>query len=103
MVSVMNGRRFGGGFQVTPGSSMDDGLFDLCIAGQLSRPEMLAFVPRFLRGSHVTDRRITMTRGRWVTISSEAPWAGHVDGEIYGLGAHEFEMELLPGQLRLLC
>ena len=103
MISVMNGRRFGGGFQVTPGSSMDDGLFDLCIAGELSRPEMLAFVPRFLRGSHVTDRRITMTQGQRVTVSSESPWAGHVDGEIYGLGGREFEMELLPGQLRLLC
>lgn len=102
MISVMNGSRFGGGFRVTPGSSMDDGLFDLCIASALSRPEMLAFVPRFMQGSHVTDRRITMTRGRAVTVSSESAWAGHVDGEIYGLGGRQFEMELFPRRLRLI-
>lgn len=102
MISVMNGCRFGGGFQVTPGSRMDDGLFDLCIAGALSRPEMLAFVPRFMRGSHITDRRVTMTRGRKVTVVSGSPWAGHVDGEIYGLGGRQFEMELLVRRLRLV-
>jgi diacylglycerol kinase (ATP) len=103
MISVMNGSRVGGGFHVTPGSQMDDGHFDLCIAGALSRPEMLAFVPRFMRGSHTTDRRITMAQGRTVSVSCESPWAGHVDGEIYGLGGQHFEIELLPQRLHLLC
>lgn len=103
MISVMNGSRVGGGFYVTPGSQMDDGRFDLCIAGALSRPEMLAFVPRFMRGSHTTDRRITMAQGRTVSVSCESPWAGHVDGEIYGLGGRHFEIELLPQRLHLLC
>lgn len=103
MVSVMNGCRVGGGFYVTPGSRMDDGLLDLCIAGSLKRPEMVAFVPRFMRGSHVTDRRITMTQGRRVSVSSETPWAGHVDGEIYGVGGQRFEIELTPQRLYLIC
>lgn len=102
MISVMNGRRMGGGFYVTPDSQMDDGLFDLCIAGALSRPEMLAFVPRFMRGSHVGDRRITMTQGRTVEVTSETPWVGHADGEIFGVGGQHFEMELLPQRLHLL-
>ncbi len=103
MISVMNGFRFGGGFYVTPGSQMDDGLFDLCVAGKLSRPEMLAFVPRFMRGTHVTDRRVTMSQAKRVVVVSDSPWAGHVDGEIYGVGARRFEMELLPQRLRLIC
>jgi diacylglycerol kinase (ATP) len=102
MISVMNGRRMGGGFYVTPDSRMDDGLFDLCIAGPLSRLEMLAFVPRFMRGSHVGDQRITMTRGRTVKVTSETPWAGHADGEVFGLGGQHFEVELLPASLHLL-
>jgi diacylglycerol kinase (ATP) len=102
MVSVMNGRRVGGGFYVTPDSRMDDGLFDLCIAGSLSRPEMLAFVPRFMRGSHVTDPRITMTQGRTVAVTSQTPWAGHADGEIFGVGGQHFEMELTPQRLHLI-
>jgi diacylglycerol kinase (ATP) len=103
MVSVMNGRRLGGGFQVTPGASMDDSLFDLCIAEQINRLRMLGFVPQFIRGTHIGDWHITMRRARQVTVASDSPWAAHVDGEIYGVGACRYEMVLLPGSLRLLC
>ena len=103
MVSVMNGHRFGGGFYMTPGSQMDDGLFDLCVAGKVSRLRMLGLVPQFMRGSHTGDPHITMSQGRQVTVVSESPWASHVDGEIYGVGARFFEMKLLPRRLRLLC
>ena len=34
MVSVMNGRRMGGGFMMAPQAQPDDGLFDLCIASK---------------------------------------------------------------------
>lgn len=37
MVSVMNGRRMGGGFMMGPHARPDDGLFDLCVAQQVSR------------------------------------------------------------------
>lgn len=103
MVSIMNGFRFGGGFYVTPGSQMDDGLFDLCVAGKVGRLRMLGFVPQFMRGTHTQDVHITMTQGRRVQVISESPWASHVDGEIYGVGACRFEMEILPQRLRLLC
>ena len=102
MISVMNGYRFGGGFHVTPGSKMDDGLFDLCVTPKISRPEMVAFVPRFMRGSHTTDPRITMVQGRKVVVTSASPWMAHVDGEIYGVGASHFEIELLPQRLHLI-
>jgi diacylglycerol kinase (ATP) len=78
-------------------------LLDLCVAGQVSRLKMIRFVPRFMRGSHTTDPDITMGQGRRVTIVSESPWAAHVDGEIYGVGATRYEVELLPQRLRLIC
>jgi diacylglycerol kinase (ATP) len=103
MMSVMNGRRMGGAFYMTPGSRMDDGLFDFCLAAKVSRGKMVAFVPRFMRGTHTTDRDVTMGQVRKVTIVSESPWAAHMDGEIYGVGARRYEIELLPQRLRLIC
>jgi diacylglycerol kinase family enzyme len=64
---------------------------------------MLAFVPRFIRGTHVTDRRVMMMQGCKVVIGSESPWVSHVDGEIYGVGARRYETEILPQQLHLIC
>lgn len=103
MISVMNGRRFGGGFYMTPEARMDDGILDVCVTGKVARPKMIGFVPRFMRGTHVTDRRVTMAQGRKVSIEIETPWAAHVDGEIYGVGARKLEVELLPERLRILC
>ena len=103
MVSTMNGHRLGGGFNIAPGSKMDDGVFDLCVTSKVSRPQMLGFVPRFMRGTHVTDARVTMFQGRKVTVESDSPWASHVDGDLYGVGAQRFDMELLPQRLRLVC
>ncbi|MBK8784031.1 MAG: diacylglycerol kinase family lipid kinase [Anaerolineales bacterium] len=45
MISVMNGRRMGGGFQMAPESQPDDGLFDLCIAETASRDAFSASSP----------------------------------------------------------
>jgi diacylglycerol kinase (ATP) len=103
LISVMNGRRMGGSFYITPDSQMDDGLLDLCVAGKVSRAKMVRFVPRFMRGTHTTDPDVTMSRGCRVTVVSELPWAAQVDGEIYGVGARSYEMELLPKRLRLIC
>jgi diacylglycerol kinase family enzyme len=36
MVSIMNGRRMGGGFMMAPDAKTDDGYLNLCIAGQVS-------------------------------------------------------------------
>jgi diacylglycerol kinase (ATP) len=98
----MNGRRMGGAFYLTPDSQMDDGLLDLCIARKVGRPKMVAFVPRFMRGTHTTDPDITMDQGQKVVVVSDSPWAAHLDGEIYGVGARQYEIELFPQRLRLL-
>jgi diacylglycerol kinase family enzyme len=103
MISVMNGQRMGGAFYMTPGSKMDDGLFDLCVAAKMGRGKMVSFLPRFMMGTHVTDPAITMSQGREVTVVSDLPWAGQVDGEIYGVGATHFHIELLPRRLRVIC
>jgi diacylglycerol kinase (ATP) len=103
MVSVMNGQRVGGGFYVAPEASMDDGLFDFCVASSMGRLRMLRFVPKFMRGTHTKEKQITMGRGHRLSVASEQPWQAHVDGEIYGVGSRCYEIELLPLSLRLIC
>jgi YegS/Rv2252/BmrU family lipid kinase len=103
LVSVMNGRRLGGGFYTTPTSLVQDGVFDLCLARKVSRAKMVSFLPRFMRGTHTGDPAITMLQGRKITVVSDSPWAAHVDGEIYGVGAQRYEIELFPRRLSLLC
>ena len=103
MLSIMNGRRFGGAFNVSPEAQVDNGQFDLCVTDQVSRGKMVRFVPRFMRGTHVTDHNFSMYPATEIKVVSEEPWAGHADGEIIGVGAKRIEVVLLPRRLRLLC
>lgn len=102
MAAIANGRRYGGGFYVCPAASIDDGDFDLCIVPQISRRAMLAFIPRFMRGTHVRDRRVMMARGARVTIRCDEALAVHADGEIFSAGSREIDVQMLPKALSVI-
>ena len=103
MFVVANGRREGGGFLVAPHARSDDGLFDLVIAESMPKLSMLALVPRFLKGTHLSDSRVTTRTARHITITSQAPLHFHVDGEILCEEAHHLDIRMIPGCLRVIC
>jgi diacylglycerol kinase (ATP) len=103
MVCVGNGAREGGGFFCTPDARLDDGLFDLCIAREVSKMTMLSLIPRFMNGSHVDHKDVTMTRAQHIVISSPDDLIAHVDGEILCTEAHRLEFDILPQRLRVVC
>jgi YegS/Rv2252/BmrU family lipid kinase len=103
MVCVANGPREGGGFFIAPEARPDDGIFDLCIAREVSRLAMLGLVPHFMKGTHVTRDPITMARAKRVTVSSSDGLVAHVDGEILCTDAHRLEFGILPRRLRVWC
>ena len=103
MVTTAVGQRHGGGFYVTPFAMADDGLLDVCIAGNVSRPAIFPLIPRFMNGSHVTHPKCTLLQGHKVAVSSPVGLAAHIDGEIYTFDAQRFEMESLPARLWVRC
>jgi YegS/Rv2252/BmrU family lipid kinase len=103
MVCVANGSREGGGFHVAPDAQPDDGLFDLCVAHEMSRLAMLAIIPSFMSGTHVGHKNITMARAKRVAISSSEDLIAHIDGEMLCTKAHRIEFEILPNRLRVRC
>ncbi|MBI3162656.1 MAG: diacylglycerol kinase family lipid kinase [Chloroflexi bacterium] len=104
MISVMNGRRMGGGFQMTPESQPDDGFFDLCIAETASRGRILMLIPHFIRGTHVTQPEIKMRRARKISIRSlDTTFPAHADGEFICLSGSHLTLELFPRELEIIC
>ena len=103
LVSVMNGKRIGGGFWTAPNASQDDGLFDLCIAEEVSRSRMLTLLPHFLKGTQTTQPEIQMKQARMVKIiATKGTMPIQVDGEILDECCHEASIEILPRQLEIL-
>ena len=80
LVAVANAQSFGGGMKVTPEASIDDGIVDILLLKPLSRLNFLRIYPRVFKGTHVTDPRVIITRGRSIQIDCEGVVA-YADGE----------------------
>lgn len=103
MISVMNGRRMGGGFQMAPEGKADDGLFDLCIAETASKGRILAMIPYFIKGTQKELPEIQMKRARKVSIKSlDVTFPAHADGEFICLSGSHLTLELLPQELEII-
>lgn len=103
MVSIMNGRRMGGGFLMAPEGQPDDGILDLCIAHEVSRARILALIPHFLKGTQASQQPIKMDRARQVTVSAvQGVLPAHADGETLCTEGQKLIIELLPSQIEVL-
>jgi YegS/Rv2252/BmrU family lipid kinase len=104
MISVMNGQRMGGGFMMAPQGQPDDGLFDLCIARQVSRARIFGLIPHFLRGTQATQEPIRSGRTQHVVVTAvEGVLPAHADGETLCTDGRRLELELLPRQIEVIC
>jgi diacylglycerol kinase (ATP) len=103
MVSVMNGKRMGGGFRMAPNGDPHDGLFDLCIAETAGKLRIFQLIPYFIRGDQEGQPEIKMRRSRKVTVTAtEGDFPAHADGETLCLNGKELTLELIPGALEVV-
>jgi len=84
-VVIANGQFFGGGLNVAPRATVQDGLFDVQLfAGPRSQaPSVMA---RVVRGAHLTHRSVRRTRGSEIVVDCPEYWPIEADGELFGRG-----------------
>jgi len=99
-VIVANGKYFGGGMMVAPDAVMDDGVFDIIILGNLSKPDIIKSFPLIYKGKHMNHPKLKYYRGSKVKVTSGGKGLIEVDGEIPGRADAVFE--LLPKALKIL-
>jgi YegS/Rv2252/BmrU family lipid kinase len=99
-LAVGNGRYYGGGMMMCPRADPSDGLFDVCVGGNLGKLETLRLLTMVFSGRHVGQPGITIYRAKRVVVDSPAPLSVHADGEPVGRVPAEFA--LADGRLRLV-
>ena len=100
LISVANNISFGGGMKVTPNALLDDGEFDVLVVQPLSRLAFLRIFPRVFEGTHITDPRVTIYRGKGIRVEADGV-AAYADGE--RVGPLPVDIEVVPGALRVLA
>jgi YegS/Rv2252/BmrU family lipid kinase len=98
--TIAIGRRFAGGFYLTPKAIANDGLLDVCMIKKLSLLERFSILLKVPEGKHINDKRVNyyQTKGINLEFSEVVPF--HVDGELNFSG--KFEVTVLPAALKII-
>ena len=99
-VVVANGQYHGGGMWVAPAASVDDGLFQITIVGDLSLAEVFRHLPKLYNGKLFQLDKVDTLAGKRVEASSDQRVLLDVDGE--QPGRLPAVIDIVPGSLLLV-
>lgn len=84
-VTCMVHKYEGGGFMFCPKADYNDGLLDVCVAGNISKPGVLRLLPPAYKGKHTRFKGIATYQAKKVSIVTDTPSPVHADGESCGI------------------
>ena len=99
IIELANGRFFGGGMLVAPGSKADDGLIDVVVVDIVPRWAIPFLLPLFAKGWHVYLPICRVQRARQVTLRSKG-MVVNIDGRLEPMDEANFG--IIPGGLMMM-
>ncbi len=99
-VAAANSKQFGGGMLLAPNASLTDGLLDVVIIEDMSKPRYLRLAPTVFSGRHLRFRGVDVVRGREVHISASQRFTLYADGE--AIAQLPVTVRVLPGAVRMI-
>jgi diacylglycerol kinase (ATP) len=103
MLTVSNGRYFGGGFPIAPEAHADDGKLHACMIQDASPLTRLRLFNMAERGRHVTSERVEVLDDTSFQLSFDAPPRFEMDGDVRQSSSAEIDVRILPGALRVVA
>ncbi len=98
--TIANGRRFAGGFFLTPKALANDGLLDVCNIEELNLFKRFKLLPSVPEGTHLADSKVNYYQTDRIKIEFDCEVPFHLDGELYF--ASRFEVQIIPSALHVI-
>ncbi len=105
MLTIGNGPREGGGFNVTPDAKTNDGILNYAAIRKISRVMMLRLLPEVMNGTHPRFKQVRMGTCRSMSITSKQPLYAHCDGEIFtsfGMDVRKMMINVIPDAIQFM-
>jgi len=98
MITIANGKKYGGGFNVAPGAKINDGKLNLVIIKKINPLLRLFHLPKIKTGNHTRLKITEQQEIETITIQSEYPVHAHTDGEYFS--DTEFNISIHKGKFK---
>jgi diacylglycerol kinase (ATP) len=98
--TIAIGRRFAGGFLLTPKAIANDSLLDVCMIKKLSLVERFSILLKVPKGEHTTDKRVNYYQTKGITLEFPEVVPFHVDGELNF--SDKFDVTVLPEAIKII-
>jgi YegS/Rv2252/BmrU family lipid kinase len=99
-VAAANSKLYGGGMQMAPDASLQDGLLDVVIVADTPKHRFLRLLPTVFKGDHVRLQNVEVLRGATVRIGASRPFTMYADGD--PIAELPVTVRTLPGAVRVI-
>ena len=98
-VVVCNGGFYGGGYNINPASSINDGCIEVYLVKNVHKIKMLYLILKMKKGKHINLKDVVKLTGERVEIDAKNEITANIDGE--KKVANHFNIELLKNSIQL--
>ena len=98
-IVICNGSYYGGGYNIGPSSTLNDGSFEVYLAPKLNKLAMIKLILKMKDGKHEDSKRLQKYITNKLHIKSPKTFICNIDGE--NLEANEFDIELIPKSINI--
>ena len=99
ILSICNGRYYGGGYNISPKASLEDKYFDVYYINKLRLPSIINLLLKLKKGKLEQDKRTNHFKTNNITVTSEEPIRFNVDGET--IENTKFEIKIIPKAIKI--
>ena len=103
LVTVSNGRFFGGGFPIAPAATVTDGLLHACRIEDASPFGRFRLFNMAERGRHVSSDRVEILADGAFRLTFDAPPRFEVDGDVRQARESHVDVRSIPGALQVVA
>lgn len=98
--TIAIGRRFAGGFYLTPEAVANDSLLDVCSIKRLGLFQRLRILTMVPKGKHIYDSRVNYYKTPVLKLEFNESVPYHLDGELFF--ASSFTVKVIPAALNVI-
>lgn len=99
ILSICNGRYYGGGYNISPKASLEDNYFDVYYINKLRLPSIINLLLKLKKGKLEQDKRTNHFKTNNITVTTEEPIRFNVDGET--IENTKFEIKIIPKAIKI--